>query len=531
MAKTLMLSLGVVLIVVLLWVFRPDPGQGSQPLFLSDPEQLRRGDDPTYAEELKTLSALLQQMRYELQEQERQRERDQRELGERLRRETEAAVRRVQEDNRRLSEALSRARDELERQIRTSDERSTTRALQAELERLRQAQGELTGELERLRTERIESADRVEERSSAAVPEITEESAESEVEANRVLRASAITEQLRAERDRLRVETDPQALEQLRRIPGMADIAQSLAERTQLGSEPPTAPTTSHTDYVTIHPYVAGGGRLERRPPTPMPHPALPFSINQGRDGLSAVIPVHTLPDAATLVENSTMTPLIGRVPFAGRLTDPYRFKLITGATNLASNGHHIPGIVNAVWSGYAVGVREQSCVRAYVDTVTFTFEDGRLHTVNRGKGSDEAYASVNDTLGYLTDAWGKPCIRGALIDNASAYLRGRGTAAFLDGLANAYARSQVTLQRDALGGVSAYVDGNTYEFALSQGISGTSGEIADYVRERAIGAFDVVYVPPGINVQVFVETQIPIDYDTRGRKVQYHYALETFDD
>ena len=31
---------------------------------------LRRGDDPTYAEELKTMSALLQEMRYELQQQE-----------------------------------------------------------------------------------------------------------------------------------------------------------------------------------------------------------------------------------------------------------------------------------------------------------------------------------------------------------------------------------------------------------------------------------------------------------------------------
>jgi integrating conjugative element protein (TIGR03752 family) len=89
------------------------------------------------------------------------------------------------------------------------------------------------------------------------------------------------------------------------------------------------------------------------------------------------------------------MTPLVGRVPFRGRLRDPFRFKLITGATNLASNGHHIPGIANAVWTGYVVGVREQSCARAYIDTVTFTFEDGRIHTVHKGKGNtrkEDAY-------------------------------------------------------------------------------------------------------------------------------------------
>ena len=94
--------------------------------------------------------------------------------------------------------------------------------------------------------------------------------------------------------------------------------------------------------------------------------PNLPLHRQGRSDGASAVIPVYTLPDAATLVQNATMTPLVGRVPFRGRLRDPFRFKLITGATNLASNGHHIPGIANAVWTGYVVGVREQSCARAY---------------------------------------------------------------------------------------------------------------------------------------------------------------------
>jgi hypothetical protein len=33
-----------------------------------------------------------------------------------------------------------------------------------------------------------------------------------------------------------------------------------------------------------------------------------------------------------------------------------------------------------------------------------------------------------------------------------------------------------------------------------------------------------VIYVPPGIRVQIFVESQIPIDYDTDGRKLHYAY-------
>ena len=247
-----------------------------------------------------------------------------------------------------------------------------------------------------------------------------------------------------------------------------------------------------------------------------------PFTVKAGPDGASAVIPVYTLPDAATLVQNATMTPLVGRVPFRGRLRDPFRFKLITGATNLASNGHHIPGIANAVWTGYVVGVREQSCARAYIDTVTFTFEDGRIHTVHKGKGNTSKDASVQDNLGFLTDQWGKPCIRGQYFNNAGAYLRDRGVAAFLDGLADAYANAQLTTYNND--GLTTYVSGNTYEYAGAKGIANAAGDIAQYVAERAEDAFDVIYVPPGIQVQIFVESQIPIDYDTDGRKLHYSY-------
>ena len=131
-------------------------------------------------------------------------------------------------------------------------------------------------------------------------------------------------------------------------------------------------------------------------------------------------------------------------MPFRGRLRDPFRFKLITGATNLASNGHHIPGIANAVWTGYVVGCAN-SPARAPISTRSPSFEDGRIHAVHKGKGQHAQDASVQDNLGFLTDPWGKPCIRGQYFNNAGAYLRDRGVAAFLDGLADAYANAQLT--------------------------------------------------------------------------------------
>ena len=320
---------------------------------------------------------------------------------------------------------------------------------------------------------------------------------------------------------------------------GLADRLTGMGAEADRAQQRPASPARWTPglggDYLTVTPYFAGQGAarslaaLNRTPVASVSYQPkrYPFTVKVERDGASAVIPVYTIPDAATLVRNATMTPLIGRVPFMGRLTDPFRFKLITGADNLAANGLRIPGVANAIWTGYAVGVREQSCVRAYLDTVTFVFEDGRIHTVHRGKGQGAVGAgsvSVNQNLGYLTDPWGKPCIRGQFFDNAGRYLKDRGMAAFLEGLANAYANAQVTTDRSAYG-LNSYVSGNAYDYAAAKGLSGTTSEIATYVRERASDAFDVVYVPPGQGVQIFVEAEIPIDYDTAGRKLQYAYS------
>ena len=255
-----------------------------------------------------------------------------------------------------------------------------------------------------------------------------------------------------------------------------------------------------------------------------------PFATKVSAGGAKySPIPMYTIPDTATLVINGSMTPLIGRVPNrASSVPDPFRFKLITGADNLATNGLRIPGIDNIVWTGWAIGVRENSCVRGYIDTITYTFQDGRIQTITSGKSKG---GSSNQNLGYITDPWGKPCIRGTLISNASDYLMDRGGAAFLAAIAEAAAASQVTVQSNSDGSMSQLVTGNTGEFVASKGVSGVAKEIADYVRERSVNAFDVVYVPSGIQVQLFVEQQINIDYDPNGRKLAYDYTTTVISD
>ena len=484
----------------------------------------RRGDDPTYAEELKKMTALLQDMGYRFKESESQRALEREQTSNLVQRETQRAIQKSQQDVEQLHRALQEARKALDDKIQAAGQAPQTQQLRAEIERLTREQGALREQL------------------ATGHPAAL---AQTRPEANRILSPDvASTPAPAAPRPDLAPgapQVDLDLLERLRSVPGLEEVTDRLAghARTSAPAAHPASRAKTKTadglpgHYITFNPYVAG----ERTGPAPVRNrpeagdhaerfqpKRYPFAVKTDREGASAVIPVYTIPDAATLVHNSTLTPLVGRVPIRGSVRDPFRFKLITGATNLATNGHRIPGIVHAVWTGYAVGIREQSCVRAYLYTVTFTFEDGRLHTVHKGKGTTDTAASVNENLGYLTDQWGKPCIRGAFFNNAGEYLQDRSLAAFLEGLANAYAASQVTVDRE-VNGLSTYVSGNTYEYALGRGMSGTTGEIAHYVRERADGVFDVVYVPPGIDVQIFVESQIAIDYQTDGRKLTYDYA------
>ncbi|MCP5451531.1 MAG: TIGR03752 family integrating conjugative element protein [Gammaproteobacteria bacterium] len=488
----------------------------------------RRGDDPSYAEELKKMTALVQDIGYQFRQAESQRLIQEEQLRTFARGEAERAQREAQQAIAKLQTALNQAMDQ---QTQTLEAHPTVQKLRAQIEQLTAAQ-----------TARREPAAAAE--AEPAEPEGEADAAASRPEANRVLKPEGETAL-----DRLRRELNaPDAPDAGRSNPwtgwpGLEGLTDALNPKSPAVAPPgANAPAVAGLTepYVTLTPYVAGGSEAGRAggvrtaaylsAPGALAAdtarwriPRYPFTVKSSPAGATATIPVYTIPDAATLVDNATMTPLVGRVPQRGQVRDPFRFKLITGATNLASNGHRIPGIVNAVWTGYVLGVREQSCVRAYLDTVTFTFADGRLHTVNRGKGESGQAPSVKQHLGYLTDRWGKPCIRGQLFDNAGAYLKDRSVAAFLDGLAQAYAQSQVTIQQDS-GVLTGYVSGDTYEYALGKGVSGATGEIADYVRERAADAFDVVYVPPGVDVQLFIETTIPIDYATDGRKLRYDY-------
>lgn len=235
-------------------------------------------------------------------------------------------------------------------------------------------------------------------------------------------------------------------------------------------------------------------------------------------------IPVYTIENTATLFSNTTMTALMGVVPNKNNaVKNLMRFKVITGSENIASNGLLLPDVKNIIWTGYAIGNREMECVQATVDTITFTFQDGTIRTVKKKQSGSSG--QLSEGLGYLSDRWGKPCIKGTLISNAAQYLRDRMIAAGAAATASASAAMQTTTSRDALGGSSTTVTGSEGEFIAGQTGTATLNELAAYLRDRMDQAVDIVYLDAGKDVVIHVEEQVDIDYDPAGRKLS-HIAL-----
>ena len=97
--------------------------------------------------------------------------------------------------------------------------------------------------------------------------------------------------------------------------------------------------------------------------------PSLPASFGPASPELSAAAEaigertvraatqaVYTAPTNATLMGSVAMTALIGRIPIDGTVNDPFPFKVLIGADNLAANGIEIPDVAGAVVSGTASG-------------------------------------------------------------------------------------------------------------------------------------------------------------------------------
>lgn len=236
-------------------------------------------------------------------------------------------------------------------------------------------------------------------------------------------------------------------------------------------------------------------------------------AVNHGlRSEDTGLRKAYTIPENSTLIGAQAMTGLFGRIPVSGTIRDPLPFRVITGVENLASQGFEIPNLEGAVWRGVASGDRTLRCVVGRLISVTFMFEDGTIRTV---RGSNDS------PLGSLIDDHGYPCIPGTYITDAPRHIAGLATAGAAVGAAGAVADREVTRQSN-YNGVTESVTGDTGNYVLGSAAEEAFGEIATLLRDRMKESFDAVIVQPGAIVALAVDTEIRIDYDPDGRRIDH---------
>lgn len=226
--------------------------------------------------------------------------------------------------------------------------------------------------------------------------------------------------------------------------------------------------------------------------------------------------PRYTIPANSILDDSVTVTTLIGRVPIRGDVRDPAPFKIVIGQENLTANGFQIPGLDGMIMSGTVFGDAVLSCVRTEITSATYIFEDGSALTVPNRK------TDKNLTLGYLTDAYGNPCIPGKYISNVMQNTSMSILAGTASGAANAYAEKEVTTQAGSNGSITRAVTGDTSQYVLGQALSGGTRRMTDYLDRQQYDQWAAVIVPNGVTVAAHIEHAIEVDNSNTLRKIVY---------
>ncbi|WP_248916015.1 TIGR03752 family integrating conjugative element protein [Pseudomonas moorei] len=242
---------------------------------------------------------------------------------------------------------------------------------------------------------------------------------------------------------------------------------------------------------------------------------------------------VYTLPQNSTLMGSVAMSALIGRIPIDGTVNDPYPFKVLIGPENLTANGIDLPDVAGAVASGTASGDWTLSCVRGQIRSLTFVFNDGTVRTLpapadeaNGNQNSSQSTGSqqtIQGGLGWISDAYGIPCISGERKSNASQYIgsqvlitaAGAGAASLIKSDGNS--SSVVSTPGGTVS--STGISGNE---AMGKIIGQGVNDVSSWVNKLYGQAFAAVYVQPGAKVAVHLDQQLAIDYELKGRKVDY---------
>ena len=258
-----------------------------------------------------------------------------------------------------------------------------------------------------------------------------------------------------------------------------------------------------------------------------------PQSAALGVDGFGDLIPTdvalrgeeppadprYTIPPSS-IVYATALTSLVGRIPINGRIETPWRFKLISSGRNLTSRRFEVPGLEGVIWTGIAHGDYTLSCVSGTIDTISYVFDDGSVHTQRSPVDPDD----ITNGIGWISDARGNPCIKGDLKTNVPQAIRRSVVAGTFSGLAQGYADALSTRTTDSSGSTSTTVTGDSAEYALASAASKAISESNQWLQRHLGQSFDAIYVPAGREVVIHIEQQVHIDEQPGGRRLDHGF-------
>ena len=229
--------------------------------------------------------------------------------------------------------------------------------------------------------------------------------------------------------------------------------------------------------------------------------------------------PRYTIPPSS-IIYATALTSLVGRIPVNGRIETPWRFKLISSGRNLTSRRFEVPGLEGVIWTGIAHGDYTLSCVSGTIDTISYVFDDSSVHTQRSPVDPDD----ITNGIGWISDEYGNPCIKGDLKTNVPQAIRRSVVAGTFAGLAQGYADAQSTRSTDSSGTTSTTVTGDTAEYALSSAASEAISESNQWLQRHLSQSFDAIYVPAGREVVIHIEQQVLIDEQPEGRRLDHSF-------
>lgn len=266
-----------------------------------------------------------------------------------------------------------------------------------------------------------------------------------------------------------------------------------------------------------------------------------PLPAQQGQGKRKEPKRYFTIPENATLLNVTSMSAIVGRIPVDGRVTDPMQFKLIIGPENLAANGHFLPrDLSGIIMSGIAIGDMNLQCSEGLIQSMTFVFNDGTIQTVSQRNagatpnmmaggsgsgGSSMKGLAQTSKLGYISDRYGNPCIAGTFITNAPAYLTDTIGLKALSLAGEAAAMAQTTVSNSTgFGGTSStsQVTGNQGKYILGKTAAGATSDVSQWLTKRMGNSFDAIVTMAGADIVVNIDQEIPIDKKPEARRLDY---------